>query len=95
MNNIPTAEEYLESIGGYRTSDGHLYSDYVSPRDLIEFAKMHVQAALEKASKMATVEEPKKITKLMSWNNVSKEDYIFFDVDKESIKNCYPLENIK
>ncbi len=48
---------------------------------MIEFAKLHVQAALKEAS-----EEMAKDT--MYWNG---SDY----VDKKAILNSYPLENIK
>ena len=51
---------------------------------MIEFAKYHVEKALEEASELATTDcEP---------------DYrggTWYTVDKESILNAYPLENIK
>jgi hypothetical protein len=51
---------------------------------MIEFAKLHVEAALREASEKATVE--------------TEPDYQggeLSSVDKDSILNAYPLENIK
>jgi hypothetical protein len=72
--NIPTAEEFFEQGGTY-------------PELAIEFAKLHVQAALEEASQKA------KIT-YEYWGNTGSE-YCDESVDKDSILNSYPLTNIK
>ena len=73
MKNILTAEEFmldtLESMDQQEVE-----------RAMIEFAKMHVEAALKAAAENAEVNIP---------------DYGDYEVDEESILNAYPLENIK
>ena len=79
--NIPTAEEFWNSKKG-----GFLLIEDA----MIEFAKLHVQTALEKASEIANYgiyqnddgQEP-----------FHHESNIF--VNKNEILNAYPLENIK
>ena len=48
---------------------------------MIEFAKLHVQEALKQASEKAITEQG--------------EYYYEFEINKDSIINAYPLENIK
>ena len=79
MSTIPTAEEILNR-------------DYTSTKEnairaMIEFAKLHVEAALKEASKKA------KITYDYSGNTGS--EYCDEFVDKDSILNSYPLDKIK
>ena len=50
------------------------------PEMMIEFAKLHVEAALKEASEEAYVEVL---------------DYNDYEVNKQSILDAYPLENIK
>lgn len=58
MTKIPIAEEFLEQNGceripneiGVHTTTHDFYTN-VQPKDLIEFARLHVKAALEVASK--------------------------------------------
>jgi hypothetical protein len=71
MSNIPTAEEFLR---GKPFSIESIYNN------MIEFAKLHVEAALKEASENA---ESYVIGGLTS------------EVDKDSILNAYPLTNIK
>jgi len=52
---------------------------------MIEFAKMHVQAALKQAVIEASVED----------YGVLGEDSPFYRVEENSILNAYPLTNIK
>ena len=68
MSKMPTAREFY---------DNHPSDDCVIM--MIEFAKLHVQAALKEAAEKAVTEEV--------WG-----DYY---VDKNSILNSYPLTNIK
>lgn len=81
MNKIPTAEEYL---------NGRLGKDQY-PTDasdtLIDFAKLHVIAALKAANKNAycSMEHPDEN------NDLEESDYI---VNKDSILDAYPLTNI-
>jgi hypothetical protein len=73
MEKIPTAEEYANSI----------YQEYPVSKEIhelmIEFTKLHVEAALKEASKKSKAKEGQ-IT-----------DYKLTN----SILNSYPLENIK
>ena len=79
-NKIPTAEEFLNN---YRFEAGEM----IGNRDFDtmalyakEFAKLHVQAALEEASHVLDVN--------------ADADYVKYPT-KDSILNAYPLENIK
>ena len=78
---IPTAEQLLkEGNEGYPLSI--IIENLTSEQiiaDMIEFAKMHVTKALKAASEKAITEE--------TWGD--------YHVDKKSILNAYPLENIK
>ena len=75
MNKIPTAEEYLNSKVGTRSA-------WITEM-MIEFAKLHVEAALKAASKNADV---KLVSGVM-------DDYRV--IDEDTILKSYPLENIK
>lgn len=72
---IPTAEELNEQFFGdeYRTDTNDL---------LIEFARLHVKAALKHAAEKATLK---------------CDDFGDMDayINKSSILNAYPLDNIK
>ena len=81
-NEIPSAEEYLDKR---LTELGIRHIDEVNDEIeviMVEWTKLHVDAALLKAS-----EEAKLNTRTNDW----QERYI----DKKSIINSYPLENIK
>ena len=78
---IPTAEEFLLQQDCLRNVED--YFDDVQPIDLIEFAKLHVQAALEAASDNACI-----ITEGRGFAAVDV-------VDKASIQESYPLDLIK
>ena len=80
-NNIPTAEEIQEI---YLDKYGH--GDVTSM--LIEFAKLHVEAALKAASENAET-----INEGFYGRSGETEDY--YEVNKDSILNAYTLENIK
>ena len=84
MAQIPTAEELL-SKRVYINRDGvDSVDDTVSDvtATMVEFAKMHVEAALKEASENADIiPDPNG----MDWDVVSK----------DSILNSYPLTNIK
>ncbi len=81
MNKIPSAEEFLD-IG---LSESGFYFEgkmrNIAKRKLIEFAKLHCQAAI----KMCIESAPSG----SSTDAVSYEDVV------ESLKDCYPLDNIK
>lgn len=79
MSKIPTAEEFVMK--------GHLWvEDDKDVNDLtkshIEFAKLHVEAALKKASE--NIPGFGSSTDIPDWEEVEKE-----------VINSYPLENIK
>ena len=81
MEKIPTAEEFLEDNLSNPTKG------WSEKKRLIEFAKLHVEAALKAASENAETEEE-------CGNPYDPEDY-YYVVDRDSILNSYPLENIK
>ena len=77
-NKVPTAAEFYSSFVVKYKSDGKTL-------DLMtQFAKLHVQAALEAASEKAT-------------QNYSEENVLgeYYTINKDSILNAYPLENVK
>ena len=85
---IPTASELFEEYswssyledGGYATCIG--IEDF--EKALIDFAKLHVQAALKAADDNADVTAVDVCMTGVIWG-----------VDSETILNAYPLENIK
>lgn len=87
MPNIPTAEEFLiEKCNTWKDGE-YVYADYVSPETLIEFAKLHVEAALKEASKKAEC----CTDAIVDLGHTIIEAY----VEEDSILNAYPLTNIK
>ena len=76
MEKIPTAEEFM-----------NFYHGSTNKHALIDFAKLHVEAALKEASEKA------KIRYDYSGNTGSEYCDEFVDID--SILNSYPQENIK
>ena len=79
--NIPTAEEFVMK-GHLRVEDDEQKDSLAKSH--IEFAKIHVEAALKEAF-------------LNSEMRVSENDTteVTITVSKDSILNAYPLENIK
>lgn len=79
--NIPTADEFLRQkpfINGMKRGDQQVA--------MIEFAKLHVQAALKAADDKADV----------TVIDIDIEvDSVIWGVDSDTILNAYPLENIK
>ena len=76
---IPTAEELLKQEQFYAVTSG---DEYEIAQAMIEFAKLHVEAALKQASEKAYFRD---------FN-----DYVCrSDENKRSILNSYVLENIK
>lgn len=74
MSKIPTAEEFFDSVVGYTHTE--------MCERAIEFAKLHVEAALKEAEKETVKHISKTILELNMYN-------------KNSILNVYPLTNIK
>jgi hypothetical protein len=93
--NIPTADEFLRQkpfINGMKRGDQQVA--------MIEFTKLHVQAALESAYKNSIMYkdlgegEDGKICYEMGDIFYDEYDYPIA-ISKNSILNAYPLENIK
>ena len=89
MEKIPTAKELIE------TDYYHLHLDTDSiclgsiETAMIEFARIHVEAALKEASQKAKITERKKVI-----DNTG--GYVRIPtIYKKHILNAYPLENIK
>jgi hypothetical protein len=82
MEKLPIAkfilEENLLNVDSSVFKEGHYF---VIEQAMIEFAKLHVTAALKEASEKASV-------------YADEGGYSEF-VDEESILNSYPLENIE
>ena len=81
LNNMITVEELLKTIYNEGSgAGGDSYNEGDIERIMIEFAKLHVEAALKEASEKAEIED------------LSYDDRI---VNVKSILNAYSLENIK
>lgn len=93
MNNIPTAEEFLLKSIDYAEYNRFLQSKF--EKTLKEFAKLHVKAALEAASDKAVMRQSNYKGSWTIESRVSLDDYTDVEVDKKSILNAYPEENIK
>jgi hypothetical protein len=78
MENLPTAKEFIENYIKENNQDSNLDWEEV----LIEFAKLHVEAALKEALDS--------IPCLGSSSDIAT----YEEVEKE-VLNCYPIENIK
>ena len=83
MSTVPTAKEFLE----YRTPRGidNLYPVYWEA--MIEFARLHVEAALQAASQKAKAD-----TEIAHFAEGSYKAPV---VDKSTILTSYPLDNIQ
>ena len=90
MNNIPTAEEFLNQRVYITQDDIEDVHDSVSAvtEAIIDFTKLHVEAALKAASDKALMEED------WRWDG-ENENHVYTGIDKDSIINAYPLTNIK
>lgn len=81
MNNkLPTAKEFLLNYSMPENTKDVFYLDRFGVDFLVEFAKLHVKAALKEASEKAGV-------------YADEGGYSEF-VDEDSILNAYPLSNI-
>jgi len=77
-----STKEFLKDKTQFGTY-GNMYKREDVSKKMIEFAKLHVKAALEAASGKAELEGDE------------GSDFSYISVDKDSILNAYPLENIK
>ena len=83
-------ESFIKEQQEEETLDGSI-SEYEQDikKMMIEFAKLHVEAALKKASEKATVTP-------IDHEEISEGSFRpIWGVDDDSIINSYPLENIK
>jgi hypothetical protein len=87
MAKIPTAEKYLQGSETY-DKDYPTISLYDAEQRMIEFAKLHVEAALKEASEKAK-------TKMEWWTDLGGGEHEEVTVNKNSIKKSYSLDNIK
>ncbi len=84
MNNIPTAEEFIEQYATWSVQDSpDTMTTVIDRADCLEamkeFAQLHVEAALKAAAEKGEITH-------------NGYDWI---VDEKSIINTYPKENIK
>jgi hypothetical protein len=81
-NNLPTAEEFFTSVVGENPDE---FNGYIK-ECMIEFAKLHVEAALKEVSKKAVLTD--------EVCDVLQEHWFDEYIDKDSILNAYPLDKI-
>lgn len=86
-NKIPTAEEFLD-----KNRDIQSDYDYETSKMMIEFAKLHVKAALESAANNVRLS---KNGSDLPYGEHHSEKCGTWTVNKKFITEAYPLENIK
>ena len=94
--NISTAEEILLEYSTTLTDRTILCSHNNRVKAMIEFAKLHVEAALKEAylnSEMRVSEND--TNEFPSFTDNYDDGYVTITVSKDSILNAYPLNNIK
>ena len=92
MEKIPTANELFEQYHGFEADSSS--RDIISL--MIEFAKIHVEAALKEASEKARVQMGESYMReqiIIHPNSLI--DTVIITADAESILNSYSLDNIK
>lgn len=89
---LPSAQ-YFASFQMFDFSNPDKYQEAV--QCMIEFAQMHVERALKKASEEANVRYQDGHTKEISYRKHIQISTESMSVHKESIINAYPLSNIK
>jgi hypothetical protein len=96
MSKIPTAEDFMNSEQ-YEPDKGICFEDYhgdnvaIVPDMMIEFAKLHVEAALKAAASNARIiDDPNSYT-----GNTGSEYPADQMVDRKAILNSYLPTNIK
>ena len=87
---MKTAKEFIKNSKNVNyTSLKDEVKLYFIEQDLIEFAKMHVQKALQSAYDYHTIEKHKK-EEMYDYPDIEN-----FRANKKSIVNAYPLDLIK
>lgn len=87
MENVPSAEYFIEYMLHVENNETIVSSPRKLSYILTEFAKLHVEAQQKAILESAEVNILNKSAK--------NPKVTLVEVDKESIKNAYPLENIK
>lgn len=99
MSSILTAEEFLISKSQqYAKGIGNSFknNETLECERLIEFAKFHVKEALKQVSEKAEFDNYNNSdTERRSKGKIISHNGWTYQIDKESILNAYPLENIK
>lgn len=90
MNKIPTADEFLDSHP--MDENESIHDD--CKRNMLEFAKLHVKAALEAVTNNAKMECNYENGRY-STDDYYATDYGSITIDKRSILDAYPESNIK
>lgn len=85
MSKILTAKEYLIISDEFETLETREQEEAVT-KAMIEFAKLHVEAALKAADQNASVE-------IIDYDEL--DNHPIYSLDSKSILNAYPLTNIK
>lgn len=85
LDKIPAAEEFLIASEAYFNQDNAPQN--LNAEMLKAFAKLHVTAALRAAADNAKIDTDPFDEDEGSW--------IFMEINKDSILNAYPLDNIK
>ena len=91
-NNIPTAEEIAKKVFPNDVESGFQFDSFnnttknLIKKSMIEFAKLHVKAALKEASKKVKTYNTCDID--LFWSCIK-----YIKVDKDTIKKAYP-ENL-
>jgi hypothetical protein len=97
---VPTAKEFLEK------DKSGVYTEVDITHAMIEFAKLHVEAALKSVlekAEMNDIDRPKDyheedgngISKSLNKNIFACEGYYHISLDDESVYDSYTLTNIK
>lgn len=107
-----TAEEFTRNLNKLGKNDFNPPSEYDKTlwdteviNTMIEFARMHVQAALDAASEKATMDlrypspyedaNEKGLSYAIAEEVSRGGEYGSVEIDKDSILNAYPLNNVK
>lgn len=88
MEKIATARIFLQNLIEENNQDSNIDLEDA----MIEFAKMHVEAALKEASKEAAINKNKGEVTARTFGNVINGTY---SINQQSILNSYPFSNIK
>lgn len=90
-NKLPTAEEFQRNYSIEEYGEGGYLgiNETVCSKMLVDFAKLHVQAALKEASLRAKIENDPYEDEFGDWH------FGRGQIDQKSILDSYNLENIK